>query len=88
MEPLHLYNTKNCDSTSHLTFAPPEEPLQYSDPNRLTITMLSFCMEQLCLYNAEYCDATLHPASGVFTKIRTFQLSFLNFPLQDVDSRS
>ncbi|GFW87803.1 hypothetical protein TNCV_1359071 [Trichonephila clavipes] len=82
MEPLYLYNTKDCDSTSHLAFAPPEKPLQYSDPNGFTITMPSYCMEQLRLCNAEYCDATLHPASGVFTKIRTFQLSFFIFPFK------
>ncbi|GFY07909.1 hypothetical protein TNCV_2579411 [Trichonephila clavipes] len=37
MEPLHLYNTKDCDSTPHLAFAPPEEPLQYSAPTGLPL---------------------------------------------------
>ncbi|GFY37880.1 hypothetical protein TNIN_224291, partial [Trichonephila inaurata madagascariensis] len=38
MEPSHLYNnTKDCDSTLHLAFAPLEEPLQDSDPTVLPL---------------------------------------------------
>ncbi|GFX06312.1 hypothetical protein TNCV_505321 [Trichonephila clavipes] len=87
MEPLHLYNTEDCDSTFHLAFAPREEPPTRFRPHRFTITRPSYCMEQLRLYNAEDCDATLHPASGVFIKIRMLQREresyrFLFFPFK------
>ncbi|GFY43605.1 hypothetical protein TNIN_72631 [Trichonephila inaurata madagascariensis] len=48
MEPLHLYNTKDCDSTLHPAFAPLEEPLQDSDltglPLQCRVTARSNCV--------------------------------------------
>ncbi|GFY43009.1 hypothetical protein TNIN_255601 [Trichonephila inaurata madagascariensis] len=82
-----ISNTKDCDSTLHLAFAPLEEPLQDSEPTGLPLrpsypwsNCISIMLRTVTLPSPSL--RSLHKIG------RSVIVLVFIFPVQDVDSRS